>query len=374
MATKLDDLKLDDAHATAILEKAIEYEAYTEEMPDTKKGRISAASDQIALLIDAWNNDDINPDNEDPEIAEMGVAMQEVLELAGVEIDEEGEVEYGDLPDLDDEDEEDEDEDSDDDDEAAVDIEDIISGYEELSAAGRVKAIKKLELDAVEDDDDFNTAVNIWEWENEQNKPSSRVMSYLEEEVLPENWQEEAGQEGDEESDEEEEDEDDADDEEGESGEWEEPWKGYDKQSAVEVKGHLDKLLKKGELDPDMVTYVKEYEEAREKPPTRKRVVTYCEKLLADLEEGDADEPEDDEDEPEEKPARRGRSTSRRRGAKSADPDESDDVDEAVAADDEKESRRSRRSAKPKSSGSTITLTREQILEALENGSVEIEA
>ena len=31
MATKLKDLKLDDAHATAVLEKAIEYESFTEE-------------------------------------------------------------------------------------------------------------------------------------------------------------------------------------------------------------------------------------------------------------------------------------------------------------------------------------------------------
>jgi hypothetical protein len=68
----LKDLKLDDAHATAILEKAIEYDSYTEDMPSSKRERIKAATDQVALMIDAWVDDDVTPDNEDEDVAAMG--------------------------------------------------------------------------------------------------------------------------------------------------------------------------------------------------------------------------------------------------------------------------------------------------------------
>ena len=101
MATKLKELKLDDAHATAVLEKAIEYESFTEDMPSSKRERIKAAGDQVALMIDAWVDDEVTPDNEDEDVAAMGAAIAEIFEIAGVEIDEEGEVSYVDPVDVD---------------------------------------------------------------------------------------------------------------------------------------------------------------------------------------------------------------------------------------------------------------------------------
>ena len=68
------------------------------------------------------------------------------------------------------------------------------------------------------------------------------------------------------------------------------------------------------------------------------------------------------EGEEEEKPAKA--RSSRRRSRSSADPDDNDDADDAVARDDEKDKR------KKKSSNGVITLTREQILTALDSGEV----
>jgi hypothetical protein len=382
VATKLKDLKLDDAHATAILEKAIEYESFTEDLPASKRERIKAATEQVALMIDAWVDDDVTPENEDEDVAAMGAAIQEIFEIAGVEIDDEGEVSYVDPADVD-EPAEDEDDDADDDDdsegddgEAAVDINDVIDGYDEMSASGKVKAIKALELD-MDDDDDYNTAVGLYEYEEAQEKPSSRVLSWLDD-LIPKDAdaaEEEA------EEDEDAEDDDDAEDaeEDGEeaSDEWEQPWtkkdgapSDYDKMSAVDVKKYLDKLLAKEELSAEMVQYVIDYETNREKPPTRKRIVDYATKLAANVEEPE----EEDADEPEEEPKRSGRpsnaSRRRQRTRAASDPDDTDDADDAVDRDDEKESRRSRRTAK---SNGTITITREQILEALSEGEIEIE-
>jgi hypothetical protein len=322
----LKDLKLDDAHATAILEKAIEYESYTEEMPDSKRDRIKAAGEQITLMVDAWVTDDVTPDNDDEDVAAMGQAIAEIFEIAGVEIDEDGEVSYVEPGDV--EEPESDDDDNDGDGEAAVDIEDYIKGYDDLSAASRVKAIKALELD-MDDDDDYNTAVAIYEYEEAQDKPSSRVLTFLDDLLPP--AEEGGAEDGEPEAD----DDDDEGAEDGEAegeGGWEEPWAKYDKQTAVEVKKALDKLLAKDELTAEMAQYVIDYENGREKPPARKRIIDHAAKLMAELEEGGEAEPEEEEPA---KPARSGRpsratrtrttSTRSRRAAKEEEPEEDEE-------------------------------------------------
>lgn len=308
-----DGLKLDDAHAIAILDKAVEYEVIDEDkVPDNKKQRIAFASEQVDLLIEAWTKSGISPYSDEPEKAEMGGAIQDILDIAGVEIDEENNVSFGELPDLDEEEQEAEAEaDNEDgeegDGEAAVDINDIIDGYDDLSAAGKVKAIEKLELD-MEDDDDYNRAVMIYEYEEAQEKPSSRVLSWLDD-LLPQE-----GEGGGEPEAEEDEDAEAAGDGEGEAGEWEQPWtkadgapNDYDRMSAVDVKKYLDKMLAKEELSTELLEYVRDYEQARDKPPTRSRVINHVKALMAQFEGGEEPEAE------EEAPARSGRPVNARR-------------------------------------------------------------
>jgi len=345
VATKLKDLKLDDEHATAVLEKAIEYESYTEDMPSSKRERIKAAGEQIALMIDAWVDDEVTPDNEDEDVAAMGVAIEEIFAIAGVEIDEEGEVSYGEpgeIPEGDEEEgeeegEEDEEEEGDGD-EAAFDIEDVIEGYDELSAANRVKSIKKLELDP-DDDDDYNTLVGIYEHEEAQEKPSSRVLTYLDD-VIPQ--EEGAGDEEEPEEDEPEEDEDaeEAGDGDGEEdGEWEAPWDKYDKQTAQDIKKHLDKLLAKDELTAEMLQYVIDYESAREKPPTRKRIIDHATRLLAVLEETEEEGEEEPEEELEAPPKRSKRPAraSRTRSGRGRKPEPEEDSEEPEEEDEDEQ-------------------------------------
>ena len=58
-------------------------------------------------MIDAWIDDEVTPDNEDEDVAAMGVAIQEIFDIAGVEIEGEGDdaevsyVEPGDVPEAD---------------------------------------------------------------------------------------------------------------------------------------------------------------------------------------------------------------------------------------------------------------------------------
>jgi transcriptional regulator with XRE-family HTH domain len=313
---QLKELKLTDDHAQVIIELGIKYGAYSEEMPDTKKERLAAADEIIAFSIDAWVNDGITPDDEDEEVAESGRQIEEILEAGGVTIEDDEPV-FGDLPEI--EDDGDDDASSDDGDEAPFDPDDYIEGYTEMSVAGKVKAVKALD---VEDEDDVATMEAIAEWENEQDKPSSRILNYIEEALGSE---EESG-------DAEDEDEDEATDE---------PWDGYDKSSAVEIKKVLNTQMEDEEnpLTAEQVEYVLEYEKNREKPPPRKRIITFCEELLAQFEADDNGE--DEEPEEEEKPKRRGRGKAAPKAAKA-------------------------------DSNGVITLTREQILAALQDGEVEI--
>jgi hypothetical protein len=323
MAAKTE-LKLDEAHAEAIVELGIKYGAYSEEMPDTKKDKIAAAEEIIAFTIDAWINDDIRPDDDNAKVAKSGEQIAEIHELAGIEIDEDDEVIYGELPDLDGEDDDD---DNGDDGEVPFDPDDYIEGYSEMSVSAKVKAVKALDAD---DDDDVATMEALVEWENEQEKPSARVLNLIEEAI---------GEPDD--------DGDDDDDEPADEDESDEPWEGYDKSSAVEIKKILTQQMEDEEnpLTVEQVQYVLDYEQNREKPPPRKRVITFCEELIAEFEDEGGAEPDDD-DEPKGgiAGARRGRG----RGKKSA----------AKVAED---------------NGLVIELTREQILTALDSGTVSIE-
>lgn len=272
-----EGLKLDEAHALAVLDKAVEYEVIEEDaVPDDKRKRISAATQQIDMLIEAWTKGGINPYSDDSEKAEMGKAIQDILDLAGVEIDEEGEVTFGPLPELE---EGEPDASGGGEGEAAVDIEDIIEGYAELTAASRCKAIDALELD-MNDDDDYNKAVAIYEWEEAQEKPSSRVLNFLDE-ILPQQGEE--GAEGGDESAEE------AGDGDGEEQPWEQPWTkkdgapaDYEKMTAVNVKEYLDKMLARDELSVEMLDYVADYEEQR-KQQTRSRIMDHINKLRGEI-------------------------------------------------------------------------------------------
>lgn len=328
MAAKTE-LKLDEAHAEAIVALGIEYGAYSEEMPDSKKDKIAAAEEIIAFTIDAWVNDDIRPDDDNAKVAKSGEQIAEIHELAGIEIDDDDEVIYGELPELEGEDDDDDNgDDAEDGEEAPFDPDDYIEGYSEMSVSAKVKAVKALDED---DEDDVATMEAIVEWENEQDKPSARVLNLIEEKL----GEAEAG----------EDDDDDDDEPEAADDESAEPWDGYDKSSAVEIKKILTSQME-DEDDPltvEQVQYVLDYEKNREKPPPRKRVITFCEELIAEFEDEGAAEPEDDEPKGGIAGARRGRGK-KKPAAK-------------VAEDN----------------GLVIELTREQILTALDSGMVSIE-
>jgi hypothetical protein len=326
---QLEELKLSEEHAEAIIEKGIEYGAYSDEMPDTKKEKQAAADEIVSFSIDAYVNDGITSDDEDPAVAESGRQIEEILDMAGVEI-EDGEPVFNDPPEL----EGDNGGDGGESDEAPFDPDDYIEGYSELSVVSKMKAIKGLDAD---NDDDANLMEDIADWENAQDKPSSRVLNYIDETLGPE--------EGAEESEATEEPEADED----EAGE---PWEGYDKATAAQIKQVLTDARDDEDeaLTKEQVEYVLEYEQNREKPPPRKRVIDFCEALIEEFDNG-GDEPEAEE---EEKPKRgRGRGRGRSRKAEQSEGKPS--------------------SPPAESTNGAIVLTREQILTALESGEVTIE-
>ena len=336
LVAQLEDLKLSEEQAEAIVELGIKYGAYSDDMPDTKKEKLAAADEIVSFSIDAYINDGITSEDDDEGVAESGRQIEEIMELAGVSI-EDGTPVFNDPPepedaedadegeDEDDEDDVDEDEDEEEDDEEPFNPNDYIEGYSELSVVTKLKKVK--ELDA-SDDDDAAVLEAISEWENEQEKPSSRILNYIDEALgededkdeEPEAEEEEAGS--------------------ADSEDQEEPWDGYDKATASQVKEVLQEAAddKDEPLSREQVEYVLDYERSREKPPPRKRIIDFCNALLDQIDNGGDEEPEA-EAEPEEKP-KRGRPSKK---------------DKAVAANN-----------------GTITITREQILQALTNGEVQI--
>lgn len=402
----IDSLKLPDEAATAIVALGIEFETYSDEMPESQKDRLEAAHEMVTYAIDAYKEEGIRSDSDNEDKAEAGEQVEAILKVAGVKVDDDGDIDYAKAMtgarlekllgkfDLEMDGDEADDDEEDDDDEAAFDINDIIDNYDDLSPASKIKAIKKLKLD-VEDDDDVEKLNAIADYEEDQDKPTSRVVSYIEE-LLGEEDEDEDEPEEEEEPEVREQysekqllkmEKDDLKDVyeeleieeppfpkrftpagkkrviaaileayEGDEGEEEaddeqEPWDGYDDMSVVKIKKALKQAAADDDLDEDQIAMVTEYEEANE---NRSAILD----LLKEL--GESEE--------EEKPAKA--RSSRRRSRSSADPDDNDDADDAVARDDEKE-KASKRSKK--SSNGVITLTREQILTALDSGEVMIE-
>jgi hypothetical protein len=375
------ELELPEANAEAIIEKAIEFGVYTDDVPKTKKDKLAVAHEIVAFSIDSYVTEGVRPDSEDN--AEAGQQIVEIFNLAGVEVDDDDEINYGTPPDLDDNGNDGGD------DEAPVDIDDIIEGYAELTAATKLKKIKALELDP-DDDDDVETLNAIADWEEAQEQPSSRVLAWLEEQ-LGEEVEGEAEPEADETADEagdgegddepyteeellamskddlfgvadefelekpkrltdtgknrlvqsilEAQDEDDKEDDDDDSGddsegELEEPWGGYEDAKLADIK----EVLNDDERTDDELEYIRDYEANREKP--RQSIIDLCNRRIEELTGKGEDEPEEEPEPEEKKPAGRRRG---RRGSKTEDPDDNDDVDNAVAEDDEKDARAAKR-------------------------------
>lgn len=413
----LDELNIEVGHAEAIVEKGIELGAYSDEMPSSKKDKIEAAHEIITFAIDSFVDDDVRPgvegedDEETESIAEAAEQILELFELAGIKAKKKGkkytgDIEFGEPPEIEGGD--------DDDDEAPFAIDDIIEGYEELTPATRLKKIKALELDP-DDDEDYNTLVSIAEWEEAQDKPSSRVLNYIDELIPPEDGDDETADEAGDAP----EDEDDGDDDDVVDGEAD----SYTEKELLKLgKEELKKIWDEWELDPDefprrftdkgkkervvpailaaqsgdaedadeegefseepvedwsdnddkeKIAYVEEaledddepleaeeleyiigWEKAQDKP--RKRLISKLETIYSEaFEEADDDDDEPEEEEEEEKPKGRGR--------------------RSKAAKDDEEDEKSKSKKSSKSDSATVTLTRAQILEALESGEVEIE-
>lgn len=383
----IDELELPVANAEAVIEKAIEFGVYTDDMPTSKKDKNAAAHEIVAFAIDSYVSDGVTPDADDEGVAEAGEQIVEIFKLAGVEVGDDDEIEYGDPPALDGEAADDNGDDGDD--EAPIDIEDIIEGYPELTPATKLKKIKALELDP-EDDDDYDTLAAIADWEEAQDEPSSRVLSWLEDQIGEEVDGEAEGGDDDETAD----DAGDGEDESGEGdeedgpyteaelsemekdelfevadefeldkpkrltdagkqrliaaileaqdgdeegdgeaegddgdGELEEPWEGYEDAKIADIK----EVLNDDERTVEELEYIKDYEASRE--GARAAIISLCNKRIKELSDDEGDEPEP-EPEPAKKSARRGR-----RG-KTEDPDDNDDVDNAVAKDDEKDAKK----------------------------------
>jgi hypothetical protein len=276
MAAAAADLSLTDAQAKKLVNLAIEHGAYSDEMPDTKKGRIEAAVEAVEYCIDSWVNDGVRPDDEDEDIAAAGEAILTIFEAAGIEVDEDGDIQIAGEAEDDDEPEA-----AADDGEAPFDPDDYFEdGYTELTAASKLKALNELDL---EDEDTVAIIVQIKDWEEEQEKPASRVLNWIEENIDL----------GDVEGSAEEDDDGEAEGEDDEDGaEDEEPWDGYDGSNAVDIKKFLDEAMESDDgLTVEQLQYVKEYEEARKAP--RKRILDKVDELIAQIEEGDA-EPEEE--------------------------------------------------------------------------------
>ena len=349
----IDGLELNQATAKKIVKIGIEVEAYSDDMPDTKKAQIEAAHEIVALCWDVWVNDGVRPDDDDDEVVEAANAALKVFKAAGITVDDDGDLE---LPGSDDDDDDDDDEGDDDseagddasegdDDDEAFDPDSYFEdGWSELTAKTKISVLDELDL---EDEDNQAAVAAVYEWEKAQDKPASRVLSWVEERFDMDDDDEGDSDDDDDESESAE------DTDESEGGEAEEPWDGYNEATAKVI---CDTLKEQDEITVEQLQYVKEYEEAMDRP--RKRVVDLCAKMIAELEDGD-----DEEEKPKPK-SRIGKGSK-----KSADPDENDEVDEAVERDNDKE----RGKKVHVQQEGTITLTREMILEALDTGRVYIE-
>jgi hypothetical protein len=259
----LENLELTDAHATAIVEAGIEYDVYEgDEVPSGKKDRMEAAHDLVAFAIDAWVDDEVRPDSDDEETAEAGKQVQDILEWAGVEIDEENDVTFGDLPQIEGADNEgDGEEDGEDgeDGEGPFDANDLIDGYDDAKVNEIIEIFDGGDLSADE--------IRLIQDYERENGERGKILNY---EVEDDTEGDESGSE--------------------ESGE--EPWEDYDSATAKTITDGLKALDDDDELEVEFAQYVKQYEGNRETP--KKRVLTWLDKWLDA--QGAADDSDDGDD------------------------------------------------------------------------------
>jgi hypothetical protein len=349
----IDELELSPAHAEAVVDRGVEFEVISEDdKPSSTKAMMEQAHEIVAFAIDAWVDDGVNPTNAeedsdiDPEAVEQ---VQEILTIAGVEIDEDNDVEFGELPELEGVEEEEE--------EAPFDVNDIIEDYDSLKVAEVIDIFEGGELSA----DDIRA---VQEYEEEAGA-RAKIMKFDADSV--EEAEEEEGEEAEEEEGEEleldeldradlkavikeydldikvtrsmddddiraaiteamgEEEPEEEEPEEEEEEELEAPIEGYDGAKVSEIKAVLEEAIENEELDEDTVQAIIEYEEANK---NRSSLVKWLNELLeAEPEEEEAEEEEEPEEE-EEKPRRR---TRKSKAAKaSQDGDFAPDDDEIV--------------------------------------------
>lgn len=316
MATEalvLESLEITDVAAKKVVKLGIENGAYSDDMPGDKKARAEAALETVNFCIDSWVNDGIRPDDDDEDVAAAGDAILSIFKAAGIEVEEDGGLVLPGQEEEEEESEEDEEESEGEGDEAPFDPDDYIEGYSELTWKEKLAALKDLDL---EDEDTLGVVTAIYQWEKEQDKPSSRVCNWVEENVEISEAEEE-----------EEETEEEGEEKETEAEESEEPWDGYDKLTAANVRSSLAEEFKAGNLGPDEIAYIREYEKGTK---NRSNVFKRLDELVAQL------------DAPEKPKAKGGALASRKAG----------------------------KAATTTSSNGAIVLTRDQILEALSEGSV----
>jgi len=319
----IDELKLDVEHAEAIVEKGIEFEVYTDPMPDTDKDKVEAAHEIVSFAIDAWVNDEVRPDSDNEKVASAGAQIVEIFEYAGITATSKGKITFGELPEFEGGEE---DEDAEGDGEAAFDVDDTIEDYSEMNGKQRLAAVQEV----MSDDGEglYEEQVKgLLEYENEQEKPNAKLVEFLEGVIDDSDDDEDA--EGDE-------DDDTTAEGDGDEEEGGEPYEGYDKATVAEIKEALTEAAQDEDdpLEAGQLEYVIEYEEANKKRAT---FVKWLKKMLDEMGEGDDDGEAEAE---EEKPAAK---------------------------------KTTKKTTVSTNGSSSITLTRDQILAALSEGEVTIE-
>ena len=82
----IDSLKLPDEAATAIVALGIEFETYSDEMPESQKDRLEAAHEMVTYAIDAYKEEGIRSDSKNEDKAEAGEQVEAILKVAGVRL------------------------------------------------------------------------------------------------------------------------------------------------------------------------------------------------------------------------------------------------------------------------------------------------
>lgn len=327
----IDELKLDVEHAEAIVEKGIEFEVYEGNMPDTDSDKVEAAHEIVSFAIDAWVNDEVRPDSDNEKVAAAGEQIVEIFEYAGITATNKGKITFGKLPEF--ADDEDGEGDGEAEGEAAFEVDDIIEDYSEMNGKQRLAALEEVMGDEGEGLYEEQVA-QLLEYENEQEKPSAKVVEFLTEIINDtEGDDDEADEEADTGDDDTEAEAGDDSDEEEEGGE---PMEGYDEATIAEIKAALTEAVQDEEdpLEASQVEYVIEYEKANK---NRSSFIKWLDNLLSEMGEGDGEEEAEEEAKPAKKTGK----------AKTTKADSNGSV--------------------------TITLTRDEILAALSEGEVTIE-